>query len=362
MGKIKTAFFGLAHPHVSALLRTICNYPDDFEIIGFSDVPLPHPDPNTFEGRRKEFLKLSIPEFENWFDLIAKKPDFAVVNSDNASRETVCCALLSAGIHVLEEKPMAVSYNSAVRMYKCAAEHGVMILINWPIAWFPAFRTAKKMLDEGRIGRLMRVTYRSPATWGPFSYGLENDFPSEAYLSQSWWYHSANGGGSILDYACYGAMLSSWMFGRQADKVSGIKKNFGAGFADIEDYSAMILDFGDGVGLLEGSWSTYNPGEVPSGPILHGTDGVIVCDRHTPLIKLYTGRSHKPVPPTEIIKTELDRQSELLGAHLARVLRGEEKPDELLSPELNLAVTAALDAGNESAITGVSVETVKYKI
>lgn len=27
----------------------------------------------------------------------------------------------------------------------------------------------------------------------------------------------------------------------------------------------MILDFGEGVGLLEGSWSSYNPAEIPTG-------------------------------------------------------------------------------------------------
>jgi hypothetical protein len=35
----------------------------------------------------------------------------------------------------------------------------------------------------------------------------------------------------------------------------------------------MLLDFGDGVGLLEGSWSSFNPAEIPSGPIIYGSDG-----------------------------------------------------------------------------------------
>ena len=128
-------------------------------------------------------------------------------------------------------------------------------------------------------------------------------------------------------------------------------------FSDVEDYSAMMLDFGDGVGLLEGSWSTYNCGEVPSGPVLHGTEGTIVCDRHSANVKLYMGKSHQPVPPTEVFEAGKDRQVELLGPHLARVLHGEETPDEILSPELNLSVVAALDAGAESAHTGVTVKT-----
>ena len=121
----------------------------------------------------------------------------------------------------------------------------------------------------------------------------------------------------------------------------------------------MMLDFGDGVGLLEGSWSTYNSGEVPSGPVLHGTDGTIVCDRYSSVVKVYKKKSHAPIPPTEVIELERDRQTELLGAHLARVLRGEEEPDEMLAPEINLAVVAALDAGSISADIGVTIETKK---
>jgi predicted dehydrogenase len=212
---------------------------------------------------------------------------------------------------------------------------------------------AKKLLDEGRIGRLLRVTYRSPATWGPYA-----DRPSEAY-ADSWWFKSEYGGGSILDYACYGAMLSTWMFGKQAERVSCITKQFSTGFCDVEDYSAMMLDFGDGVGLLEGSWSTYNCGEVPTGPVLYGEKGVIVCDRYWSEVKIYCEDSHTPVAPTEIIDVGANNQKpEMLAEHIAMVMRGECEADEMISSALNAAVVAALDAGRKSAKTGMAEYTV----
>jgi predicted dehydrogenase len=359
MKKIKVAFFGLAHPHCTALLKAIMNAHDDFEIIGFAEYPTPAPDPSTYEKRRLHFIeKAGAVEFENYTDLIAKNPDLAVLNTDNASRSKIACELLEKGINVIGEKPMAVNVREALKMYDAAKASGARILTNWPIAWFQSFRCAKKLLDEGRIGKLMRVTYRSPATWGPFSYSPDGELPPEDILSQSWWYKAECGGGSILDYACYGTVLSTWFFGKKAESVQGISKNFCTPFSDVEDYSAMILDFGDGVGLLEGSWSTYNPGEIPSGPVLYGTEGVIVCDRHSNYTKLYVGRSHKPSEPTEVYEHGKDAQAELMGPHIAKVLRGEEKAVEMLSEKLNLWVVAALDAGRQSADqkTGVSTE------
>lgn len=355
MKRIRAAFFGIAHPHSGILANAFSNDTEDFEIVGFAEVPLPPRDPDSYERRRENFtVNHGIREYADWRELASQNIELAIVNSDNGSREELCCELLSKGISVLEEKPMAMSHAAAVRMYQTAEKNGVYMLTNWPVAWINAFRLAKKLVDEGRIGRLMRVTYRSPATWGPFS-GIPNESNAD-----SWWLKAEYGGGSIFDYACYGAMLSTWLFDKQAERVSGLTKSFTTGFCDVEDFSAMMLDFGDGVGLLEGSWSTYNCGEVPTGPVIFGSEGTIVCDRYSSSVKLYMGRSHTPVPPTEVIEAGGSVQDTELSRHIARVLRGEEEPDAMLSPRLNVAVVAALEAGRRSAETGMTVNTEKY--
>ena len=122
----------------------------------------------------------------------------------------------------------------------------------------------------------------------------------------------------------------------------------------------MLLDFGDGVGLLEGSWSTYNCGEVPSGPIVHGTEGTIVCDRHSTLLKLYTGRAHGHVPPTEVIDCGAKTPELNLARNVIDHLTRGTPLHPLLDAERNVSVLAALDAGRESANTGRTVETVRH--
>ena len=358
MKKLKTGIFSFAHPHISALMKLLEQRPDVFEVIGFAEVS-----PYSEEKFEKHCAKMAekFPEakrFDNWTDLADAGLDFAVVTSDNASRREVCCALLSRGIHVIDEKPMAPLFEDAAAMVTCAKENGVRMLTNWPIAWFPSFNLAKQLLDEGRIGKLMRSVYRSPATWGPFSYSKDGLLPPEEELLQTWWYQAHRGGGSILDYACYGAALSTWMFGHAADRVACLSKQFATGFSDVEDYSAMLLDFGEGVGLLEGSWSTYNPAEIPSGPVLYGTDGVIVCDRHSNVLKLYAGRSHAWVAPTEIIELPKPDVSALSAESVVACLVEGKEPHPMLAEELNLNVVAALDAGARSAKTGVT-ETVR---
>lgn len=349
MKKPTLAFFSLAHSHSTILFDAISNS-GAFDIIGFAEVTTPPCDAQNYEARRKVFLDGGCKEFENYLDLADLKPDVAIINSTNHHHAEVACKLMEKGINVVVEKPLAVDVESAKMMIETAKKNNVFLLTNWPIAWFPPFRLAKKILDSGRIGKLMKVTYRSPATWGPFK-----EIIGET-ADTSWWLESELGGGSILDYACYGSILGAFMFEKPPVAVQGLTKQFATKNFDVEDYSAMMIDYGDGVGLIEGSWATYNCGEVPSGPVLHGTKGTIVCDRYSKLVKIFDGKSKIPVPPTEIIDAGTSKQDEEFGKHLARVIAGEETPDIMLMPELNLWAVATYDAGRQSAKTGKTVE------
>lgn len=352
MKKIRIAYFGISHPHVGPLYKTMLLHPDEAEIIGFADVA---GDKLTTAERLgsvgpavKQDFGTAVPQYGSWQKLLDEKPDVAVVLSDNRTGADLCVEALSRGIAVMGEKPMAMSMADAKRMYEASVTGGAPLITNWPIAWFAAFRKAKELADAGKIGKIMRVTYRSPATWGPFSL----DKPNED-KARTWWYSHELGGGSILDYACYGTVLATWFFGKRARRVSAIKKQFTtSSYSDVEDYSAMMLDFGDGVGLLEGSWSTFNCGEVPSGPIIHGTEGTIVCDRYSDDVKVYLGASHTPVPPTEVYTAENGGQVELLGRNVLDFLQGRGELNEMLALDLNMDVVAALDAGIRSAESG----------
>ena len=349
MNKPKLAFFSLAHSHSTILFDAISKS-GAFDIIGFAEVTNPPCDVQNYEARRKVFLDGGCKEFLNYKELANEKPDVAIINSTNHHHEEIAIYLMKQGINVVVEKPLSVDVKGAKKMIKTAKENGVFLLTNWPIAWFPPFRLAKKILDSGRIGKLMKVTYRSPATWGPFA-----DIIGES-AQTSWWLEKDMGGGSILDYACYGSILGAFMFDKAPVSVQGLTKKFATKNFNVEDYSAMMIDYGDGVGLLEGSWATYNCGEVPSGPVLHGTKGTIVCDRYSQIVKIFDGKSKIPVPPTEVIDAGTTKQDEEFGKHLAKVLAGEEKPDIMLDTELNLWAVATYDAGRKSAKTGKAIK------
>ena len=168
-----------------------------------------------------------------------------------------------------------------------------------------------------------------------------------------WWFHRELGGGSIMDYAGYGHALLTYLLGKPALREFGISKNFMMPYSDAEDYSAFLMDFGDCVGCVEGSWSTVNSGEIPTGPVVYGSDGVLVADRFSPEVKLYRRFDHKFTPPDAVYTVDADDFPDIADDLYRHLVHGH-PVSELMLRDFNLTVMAELDAGIRSLSTGAA--------
>ena len=82
----------------------------------------------------------------------------------------------------------------------------------------------------------------------------------------------------MLDYCCYGAMVSRWYIGEAATAAIGLRANLESQWGDAEDNAVMVVRYPGAIALLEGSWTTFDHG-VPTGPIVYGTLGTLVVER-----------------------------------------------------------------------------------
>jgi predicted dehydrogenase/nucleoside-diphosphate-sugar epimerase len=65
---------------------------------------------------------------------------------------------MSRGLHVLVEKPMALSYADGARMVATARQHGVVLTVGLFRRLLPAIRLFRAALDAGHIGEVLNVT------------------------------------------------------------------------------------------------------------------------------------------------------------------------------------------------------------
>lgn len=354
MKTYKIGVFGIAHSHARILINDFKNLGDKVEIIGYTD----YKPCNDFEGRKKESLtEGSIPEYyENPEDLIAQKPDIGVVCCDNASHLEVAVSLMENGIVPIIEKPLAMSMDDAIKIYETSLKTGVELITNWPVAWFPPFIFAKKIFDEGIIGKPLRFAYRTTSTLGPYCH--QGDIKFDEYECTSWWFNKSRGGGAMLDYCCYGSILATYFLNECPSEVFGFKRRFmlpdKAG--DVEDYAMITMQFKDTVGYAEGSWSTPAIGCNKTGPIIYGTKGVLVCNRYDNTVQVFTDM-HSDKPDKTFV---CDDKPETVAQNVISHLENNTPLNPMILPKVNMWAAAVLDAGRRSAESNKPEKVLNY--
>ncbi len=102
-------------------------------------------------------------------------------------------AILEAGKHLVTEKPLATTMEEADALIATAAAQDLIIVCAPPNMLFPYYREARRIIDEGAIGRVAFARVRS-SNGGPAS----SEWPGDP----TWFYQQ--GSGPLFDMGIYG--------------------------------------------------------------------------------------------------------------------------------------------------------------
>lgn len=149
---------------------------------------------------------------------------------------------LSAGVHVLCEKPMAPTLEECDRMLAAAASGGSVLSVVAQNRFKTDVMRTKLLLDSGELGVPFFVQANSFWWRGPRYYDL-------------WWRGTweKEGGGCTFIHAVHHIDLLLWLMGPAAE-VSSLAANLNHGNSEVEDLSVTTVRFANGaVGSLVSS-------------------------------------------------------------------------------------------------------------
>jgi predicted dehydrogenase len=290
---------------------------------------------------KKALTDLGIPKaYDDWREMLEKEDlDIVIVTCENAQHPVVVEACAAAGVNVCVEKPMADSLSGALRMARAVQAAGTEMAINWPATWRGSSRKIKELVDDGVIGRAHAgVSDEAALLTGP-------------ERAATWWHQVDTGGGAMLDFCSYGAMLSRWYIGEPATAAIGLKTNLDSHWAEAEDNAAMIVRFPSAMGLFEASFTTWDHG-VLTGPIVYGTTGTLVAEG-SGTVRLERGHGDTTIYDPDPLP---EGREEIAGEFIHHLDTGEPM-HPTIEMMLNLEIMAILDAGVRSAASG-KLETV----
>ncbi|MBC8766609.1 Gfo/Idh/MocA family oxidoreductase [Arenibacter sp. BSSL-BM3] len=275
---IKLGVVGLTHGHVGWILSREAK--DDIIMVGI------------VETNRDLAQRLSNKHgfpmemvFNSMEEMIAAVKPEAVAGFGNIYDHLAIVEICAPkGIHVMVEKPLAVSLEHAQKMEALAKKHKIHLLTNYETSWYPTNLKAYELLQEGTIGDLRKVIVRDGHK-GPKKIGVSAEFLN--FLTDP----ILNGGGAIMDFGCYGANLMTWLQqGKRPNSVTAVTQQLQPeNNPKVDDDATIILTYDSAMAILEPSWN-WPIGRKDME--IYGLKGAIYADnRHDMRVRISEGYS-----------------------------------------------------------------------
>jgi predicted dehydrogenase len=329
---------GLTHDHVNWIMNRAGD--GDFEIVGIAE-------PNkALADRYIEKFNLSpsiwYPSLEEM--LTKAKPEAVSAFGSTFEHLAVVRACAPRHIHVMVEKPLAVSMDHANKIKKLADQYQIHVVTNYETTWYASNQKVAELNGNGSIGQLRKVVIHDGHE-GPKEIGVTKEFFE--WLTDP----VQNGGGAVMDFGCYGANLLTWLMkGERPQWVMGATQTMKPDiYPKVDDEATIVVGYGGTQGIIQASWNwPFGRKDME----VYGAKGSIVADRNGSNIRLPKATN------AEFVKSEpLKAPYDDPFRYLAAVVRGEIKPgpSDLSSLSNNMIVVEILDAAKESAKTGKRV-------
>jgi predicted dehydrogenase len=213
--------------------------------------------------------------------LTHKPMDMVLIGSPSGLHTEQGIAAARHGLHVLVEKPIAITTEQAEKLAAACEKAGVKLGVFFQDRTAPDILKLKNMIDDGKLGKPILASAR--VKWYR---------PPEYYYSSRWrgtW--ALDGGGALMNQGIHTVDLLLWLMG-------GIRSVWAKAITalhdiEVEDTLVAGLEFSNGaIGTLEATTSAY-PGfsrrlelTGSQGTIIVENDRLLSIDLREPLPEL----------------------------------------------------------------------------
>ena len=338
LAPVRVAIAGTVHGHVTGFMRQIAGRPE-MTLVGVWE-----PDAALREAFRTRYSIPADQMFATLDDLLARaKPEAVASFSSTKDHRPIVEAAAARGVHVMVEKPLAVSNADARAIEQAAAKGKIHVITNYETTWYPSHRAIWQLLKEQKAGGALRKIVVLDGHEGPKEINVQPEFMK--WLGDP----VENGAGALFDFGCYGANLMTWLMdGQRPVAVTAITQRFKPEkYPNVDDEATILIEYPGAQGIAQASWNW------PFG---------------RKDLEVYAERAYAIATGPNNVRQRVPGGTETAGApvpwppderdyvsYLTAVVRGRLTPSGLSGLANNLVVVEILDAARESARTGKRV-------
>ncbi len=280
-------------------------------------------------------------------DTLLARPDVDVVSvcAPSGLHAEIGIRAAKAGKHLVVEKPVDVTLDAADRLIEAAHAAGVALTVISQHRFDPGLVEAKRLLDEGALGRL--VLGEASTKW----------YRTQAYYESAAWRGThAMDGGSLMNQGIHYVDLLRWCMGPVTEVTALCATQTHE--IEVEDTSIAALRFSSGaVGTIVASTAVF-PGLAQRLEI-SGTEGTLTVEDGAIVRRAFGGGAGEPDDgPAAAAKAATRSDPAAVGAasHAAQIAdllaAVQERGDPAVTGESGRAALEIVCAVYESARTG----------
>lgn len=175
------------------------------------------------------------------------KPELVSIATESGLHAEIALCCIEQGIHVIIEKPMAMSIKDADEIIKCSKAKNVKVSACHQNRFNIAVQETKKALDDGRFGKLSHGSIH--VRWN-----RNQDYYTQAPWRGTW----SQDGGALMNQCIHGIDLLRWTFGGEIDEVYGVTRQQLHHYLEAEDVGMAVVKFKNGaIATIEGTTNVY---------------------------------------------------------------------------------------------------------
>ena len=229
---IRVAIVGYDHAHLPRYVPTFAAHPD----VQLAALVAP--------GLNRELAQKDATAFDSRYfesiDACLERTDIdaAYIGAPPDRHLEIVRQLAPRGIHMLCDKPIAITLTDADAIIAEAEAHDVRFMVPFNPRYQMPVQKLKAMIESGELGELQHL---HAIKYGRLPRGIPN-------LDTSWFFDKSQAGfGGFGDIGIHAVDALRWLAGAEATRVYARVDRLVHGDIEIDDFGTMIIEFENGV-------------------------------------------------------------------------------------------------------------------
>lgn len=326
---VKVALLGTWHVHTDWFIKEMLNS-------GLAELMVVWDDN---KERGKNFSdRLGVP-FENSLEKVLSRGDVeaVIVECATTRHKEVIVKAANAGKHIFSDKALALTLSDCMEIKKAIEHNKVKFLLSLESKIIGAYQYAKKLVEEGKLGRVTSVYFRR----------AHQAALDKSMLPSYWFNTEETGGGVTLDLGCHGLYLLPQFCGKPKQVTCLMNELYNTG---SDENSTTVIEFENGaIGTSHTSFVAYRMDNLLE---VIGTEGILLVsgtneENFRVLLQSKNIPGYEQLVP--VSKEELPEDDEYPIVQFIKMIDADENAVQGFDMDTAIMLTRLIECAYESA-------------